>query len=234
MFYQPADLDLKFIYERNLIDMKEIKNKPIHNTDCTCPICNSTIREERQYAAMRVSDDAYVIIDAVEHSHMYEYISSDKKACDKLPKYDCVMPKDDSKKVLAYGVLLPQYGSVIDNWQQELDIYKNYALAALEDDKLYMSAYSDYKLYPDDAVYNFHIPIALLLDPSIDFHKELDFGFGHTCFVKYSNLNIFDNILSRPFLFCLGGIEENFDGDEVNWQKCVDRDKLVEIARRLF
>lgn len=162
-------------------------------------------------------------------------ISDPKNDMEKQPAYLRVEPEEENKPVLAYGVIIPQYASNEKNWDEKLDQYKNFALGTLEDEKVYVSAYSDYELFTDDIVYNKHIPCALLLDTTLDLAVEREYGFGYTAFVLYKNIPILNNILNRDFLLCLGGMEKKFKAEDAqDWKQYINKDELMNVAKRLF
>lgn len=204
-----------------------------HQEGCNCKICNNEIREERQYAAMPIKGDQYITLDAKEYWHFDEFMEN-RSEKGRQPEYPKIYPDENKKPVLAYGVLIPQQGCEIKNWEEELVKYKEYGFGTLDDKRILISAYEEFELYPEEMVYNRHIPCALLLDTELDLTKERDYGFGHTAFLLYSNMEIFDNIFNRDFLFCLGGCEERCEPDRENWRKFIDKKKLIQIAERLF
>lgn len=209
--------------------------KKKHRKNCSCPICNNSIREERQYGVLPLHNGGNVIIDIEELSHLNEYMESlkgSKKT--KSPEYTRVEPKEDNRLVLVYGVLIPQYDTDLDNWEQILSKYKEYAFVTLAEEKLFLSAYKDFKIFEEKRVYEYSIPCALLLDTSLDLSKKKEYGFGYTSFLRYKDLDIFTNILNRQFLFCLGEIETSFNDDLENWKKYINKEKLINVAKRLF
>lgn len=203
-----------------------------HREDCSCPICNNGIREQLQYGALEIKDGVRIIIDAEEFVHLVKCIKNTGK---KHPEYPKVEPEENGKPVLAYGVLIPQYKFKENDWFDELDKYKNFAFGTLEDEKLYVSAYSDFELFKNDAVYGSHIPCALLLETALDLTEEREFDFGHTAFVLYKDMPILNNILNRKFLFCFGGMEKNFNPEDAQtWRQYINKDELMNVAKRLF
>ena len=91
------------------------------------------------------------------------------------------------------------------------------------------------KLFEEEIIYQSYIPVALLLDTSMDFSKKKEFGFGHTTFLLYKDMMFLDNVINRDFLFCIGGIEKLAPGiDKENWSSCIKEERLFRIARRLF
>lgn len=203
-----------------------------HEKNCECPICNNEIREELQYGALKIKDDVAVILDAMEMAHINKaYENSNRKQ----PEYPRIEPEENSKPMLVYGVLIPQCDSKEKEWVKRVDEHRNYAFGTLDDEKVYVSAYSDYELFTDEVVYNNHIPCALLLDTALDLYEEHEYGFGHTALVLYKNMGIIDNILNREFLFCLGGVENSFSVEDTeHWKKYINKENLMSIAKRLF
>ena len=202
-------------------------------------MCSNNIREERQYGALEVKDGKFIIIDAEEFCYFDEYMQSLKvnkgKERPKQPAYVRTEPEEDKQPVLAYGVLIPQYDSDMNTWKKELEQYKNFAFGTLEEHQLYLSAYREFELFEENKVFDNHIPCALLFDTSLDLSKEKDYGFGYTSFLLYKDMEIFDNIFNRQFLFCLGDVENSFKSDDLeNWTKYIDKNKLMDIANRLF
>ncbi len=75
----------------------------------------------------------------------------------------------------------------------------------------------------------------MLLHTSLDLKKKLEYGFGHTLFLKYKEMDIFDNILNREFLLCVRDIEKEFNPkDEKNWKKYIRIENMLRTAKYLF
>ena len=204
-----------------------------HEANCSCPICNNGIREEQQYAEMQLGE-RWFFVDASEAVMLEDFLRNKDKGAEQ-PVLSKEEPDETKIPVLAYGVLMPQTESGIKNWTEEVSKWKNYFFGSVEDEKLKLSCYKDFKLFENHIVYGKNIPCALLLHTTLDLTKERGYGFGYTAFLIYRNLGILDNIINRDFLFCLSGIEENFDGENLeNWQQQIDEEKLMEITRRLF
>lgn len=207
-----------------------------HEKTCSCPICNNGIREEWQYGAFEVKDGIWRIIAAEEWLYFEQYFrSSDKK----IPDFLKVEPNAMGQPVLAYGVIIPQNDADVENWNKELEKYKNFALGTLHVDTLYFSAYEEYEIFTENMVYGTHIPCALLLYTSLDLAVERQYGFGHTAFVLYKDMHILDNILNRDFVFCLGGLEPDFKAEVQRdfpkvWKEYINKDRMMNIAKRLF
>lgn len=198
-----------------------------------CVICRNNIREEMQYALKQVGKRS-IIMDAAEVFMLNEWLDN-RKEDEKQPAFPHVEPEENQKLVLAYGVLIPQYDSDIENWAEELNRWKEYAFGTLEDGKLKLSEYREFRLFEDQIIYKTHIPCALLMNTSLDLKKEREFGFGYTAFLVFGGWEIFDNILNRDFIFCLGGIEDSFNGEDLsNWTRYINVEKMMDIAKRLF
>lgn len=207
-----------------------------HEVNCNCPVCNNGIREERQYAVMKNKGlgEKEFILDACECSLWDAFINTDweERAQPVLTK---IMPDETKAPILAYGVLIPQKHCEVTDWSKELCQWKDYAFGSIEEETLKFSCYKDFALFEDHILYGSHIPCALLLHTTLDLTKEREYGFGHTMFQIFSNYEILDNIINRKYLYCLGGIEESFDGDDIsNWEQYINRDKLMTVAKRLF
>lgn len=211
-------------------------NKNItQGSNCSCPICNNGIREELQYGAMPVGDGKFVILDAEEIAHINEYQNSEESLKKVPPSYPRLTPEDDVAPVLAYGVIIPQSDTKTTDWNDELERRKEFGFGTLQDNRVFVSGYSDFVIYEDDKVYNTHIPCALLLYTSLDLSQERDYGFGYTSFLLFRDMDILSNILNRQYLFCLGGIEPSFDGKNLDcWKEYINKDNLVNVAKRLF
>lgn len=213
----------------------EKKTDYIHRnkSGCDCAICNNQIREERQYGALEVVSGKFRILDAEEVAHFRRWNNTTP-----YPKYEKIEPDEQDNCILAYGVLIPQYDCTDEEKNKifsNMEKYKNYAFGTLMDNKVYISAYEDYVLYKDKIVYAEHVPCALLINSSLDLSKEQEYGFGHTLFLLYKDMEILDVILNRDFLFCLGEIEESYNPEYAeNWKSYIKQDKLMEIANRLF
>lgn len=204
-----------------------------HKEGCGCEICQNNIRDERQYAAMKVGE-RFVIMEAGEVALIDNFLETRCEG-EKQPVFPCIEPEEGGKPVLAYGVLIPQYDSGEKNWTEELEKYKDYAFGTVIDEKLYLSAYREFELFEEQVLYGTHIPCALLMDTCIDLTQEREYGFGRTAFLIYQDMGILDNMLNREFLFCIGGIEEVFHGDDLsNWTKYINTEKLMKTAKRLF
>ena len=207
-----------------------------HEDGCTCPICNNVIREERQYAALQVKDDKFVILDVEEYVHFDKFMKNiNNRERLKQPSYKLIEPEDDKALVLAYGALIPQYAFNLEDWNKELEKYKEFAFGTLENNSLYLSVYKDFQLIQENKIYNTHIPCALLLDTALNLSEKKEYGFGYTSFLIYQNMEIFDNIFNREFMFSLGDLESNFKADDIeNWKNYIDKEKLISIAEHLF
>lgn len=205
-----------------------------HKVNCNCPICNNSIREERQYGALEVKDGVYVTFDAEEFS-IFDQWMRNKKNGDKQPSFEEIVPTEDAPLQLVYGVLMLADKTDDESYIGKVKEYKNYAFISLADEKIYYSGYEDIELFAEKEVYNGFIPCAMLLRTSIDLEKKLDFGFGHTLFLKHSNQEIFDNILCRKFLFCIRDTEKNFVPEDAEcWRKYINMDHMLENAKYLF
>lgn len=206
--------------------MRKIKKKK----RCNCSICNNDIREEMQYAALKLGKD-YIIFDVEEYEHFDEWMETRKDK--QQPTYEEIEPENE-KLQLVYGVIIPAFESNIEVCQEEMEKYKNYKLVSLKEKKLYISGYEDIKVFEDMKLYGNHIPCAILLNTSLELEKKRDYGFGYTMFLKFQDFEIFDNILNRQFLFCIRDIEETYASQENDWEKFIDKKKLETVARELF
>lgn len=206
-----------------------------HADECMCEICSNNIREERQFGALMVKEGVLKILDAEEIAHFNKYLDERDQGRKEQPTFVRVEPDDNKLPVLAYGVLIPQYGFDMDSWSKELDKYKNFAFGTLEEQQILLSAYRDFKLFEDNKIYVTHIPCALLLDTCLDLSVQKEYGFGYTSFLLYKGFEIFDNILNRDFMFCLGGMETKFNTyDLEHWKDYIDVDEVMNVAKRLF
>lgn len=205
-----------------------------HKENCNCSICNNSIREERQYGALEMRDGTYVTFDAEEWWHFDNWMSNRKKG-EKQPEYEEVKPNEDTPLQLVYGVLMHGDKMETEDYVERVKEFKNYALLSLEAEKIYYSGYKDIQVFKGKEVYSCSIPCAMLLHTSLDLEKKLEFGFGHTLFLKHVNQAIFDNILHREFLFCIRDIERNFNSeDEEHWKDYINMDNMLETAKYLF
>ncbi len=204
----------------------------IHAKDCTCKICNNGIREERQYAALKI-EEHFIILDAEEYQHFDDWMRN-KTENEKQPAYCVVEPKDENTLQLAYGVLIPAYETEVPDWNKELEKFKGYAFATLEDEKIYLSEYQDIVLFENMKTYGISIPCAMLLNTPLDLENKMDYGFGHTMFLKYGNMEIFNNIFNREFLFCVRDVEAAYDSVQGDWKDFINEKALKKVAKELF
>lgn len=205
-----------------------------HTENCNCPICNNDIREERQYAALELKDGSYVTLDAQEFVHLDDWMQNRKKG-EEHPQFEKVEPDEDTPLQLVYGVLMPADTKVKEDYVEKAKEIKNYALVTLEDEKVYYSGYQDIEVFEGKEIYSGCIPCAMLLQTSLDLEDKLEYGFGHTMFLKYTDWNIFDNIFNRKFLFCVRDVEPNFKPeDEEHWKDYINVDSMLDTAKELF
>lgn len=75
----------------------------------------------------------------------------------------------------------------------------------------------------------FWIPIAALVHaPSIP--ALTNDGAGVSYFLKYADLNAFDNLLNRPGIFCFKGVSENYSQyDNKDWKNYIDEKELCRV-----
>lgn len=206
----------------------------IHAKDCNCKICNNGIREERQYAALKI-EEHFIIFDAEEYQHFDDWIRNKTENEKQLhPTYCVIEPEDGNKLQLVYGVLIPACETEISDWNKELEKFKGYAFATLEDEKIYLSAYQDIALFENMKTYETNIPCAMLLDTALDLEDKKDYGFGHTMFLKYGNMEIFNNIFNRKFLFCVRDVEAAYDSVQGDWKDFINEEVLKRVAKELF
>lgn len=199
---------------------------------CNCPICNLNIKEERQFASMQLKEETSILIDVEEYEHIYNWIQSEAK---EIPHYERIEAEENIEPVLAYGILIPQIGSEkeLGEWNMIAEKYVNYAFLTLEQGKEYISSYEDIVLLYDMPVYHNHIPCAMILQTPINnFDKELDFGY--TMSLCYSNLNIFDNIINRKFLFCIKETKSLTVEERKEWKNHIKQERMIQIAKELI
>lgn len=205
-----------------------------HKENCNCSICNNSIREERQYGALEMENGEYVTFDAEEFCHFDNWMSNRKNG-EEQPEYEEIEPDENAPLQLVYGVLMPGDKMETEDYAEKVKEFKNYALLSLEAEKIYYSGYKDIEVFKGKEVYPCSIPCAMLLHTSLNLEKRLEYGFGHTLFLKHANQAIFDNILCRKFLFCIRDVEKNFNPeDEENWKDYINVDNVLETAKYLF
>ena len=157
-----------------------------------------------------------------------------EKKGDKQPSFEEIKPTEDNPPQLVYGVLMSSNKTEAVSTEKVKE-FKNYAFISLEGEKIYYSGYEDIEVFAGKEIYNGSIPCAMLLHTSIDLEKKLDFGFGHTLFLKHSNQEIFDNIMCREFLFCIRDTEKNFVPEDAEcWRKYINIDHMLENTKYLF
>ena len=199
-----------------------------------CLICNNSIREERQYGALELNDNKYVIFDAQEFAYFDEWMK-DKVKSKKQPNYKEIVPDENMLVQLVYGVLVVSGEEKEEKLIEKMGEFKNYALISLEHERIYYSSYNDIEIFRGKEIYPGFIPCAMLLHTSLDLKKKLEYGFGHTLFLKYKEMDIFDNILNREFLLCVRDIEKEFNPkDEKNWKKYIRIENMLRTAKYLF
>lgn len=203
-----------------------------HGKACNCPLCSNGIRKERQYAGLQLKSGP-VRIDAYEASLLSD-------CGDSYKQFPVLAPDETKTPVLAYGVLMPAYNSKVSNWAEEMDRWKDFLMCTVEDDKVLGSVYVDIEVYEDALVYNQNIPCAMLLHTTCDLTEPREFGFGHTTFLRYKDfdtkedVDLLENILNRPFVLCIAENDPHFDGNVEGWKQQIDKEKLMEISKRLF
>lgn len=64
-------------------------------------------------------------------------------------------------------------------------------------------------------------------------HKR--YGFGYTMFLRYSNMEIFDNILNRDYFYCIRDVEKQIVlEEEAIWENLINEEHLFEQRRNCF
>lgn len=163
--------------------------------------------------------------------------------------YGMLHPQDES--------ILRKHWKDFDSWEKMLAEHKNHSHCTLVNGKLRMSAFADFVLFPElSRDPNKIIPCALLLTTALDFKKldryiakEIGFGgfcvspntefkksdfaaYGYTTYLQFRNVGFFENIIDRPYLFCLQEQEESFDNTDINnWKNYIDVAKLMRLSR---
>lgn len=204
------------------------------NRQKSCSLCRAE-REEHQYAAWEYAPGQRAIIDAAEYAQLQKFFDSDE---DEEPVFPEIEIESRSCPVLAYGVLIPQCDAVKRMWKVDMESFKYFSFGTLKDEQIYVSEFTDFVMFEENAVYDNHIPVALLLNTALDLTEEKEYGFGHTAFLLYEEMGILSNIVNRHFVLCIGEIEKDFDGtndDHLdNWKDHIDTEKLIRIAQRLY
>jgi hypothetical protein len=213
---------------------KKIRNKK-HSHKCPC---NSGVA--MQYALKPFKGGAKRLV-AIEESVLFDtYLEQLKHNPDaKQPVFEHVMPENEEHFIVVYGMLHPQHASYgkVSDWNEELSEWKNVAHGTILDGKLYMSAFADFKLFPElSAAPKALIPCALLLTTALNFEgMEERFGFehfGYTSSIAFANHESLDNIANRPYLFCLQKQEPVSDElNKDNWTNYIDVAKLIRLAK---
>lgn len=194
---------------------------------CDCEICNNNIREEMQFAAIKINEELR-IVSAEEYAHIDVLI--EKGMLEKNADFEEVIVDEENKdSVFVYGVLIPEYEikKSFEEWEELVRGFIGYAYLTLEDEKQYISLIEDIRLFNESKHYG-HIPCVVKLKTDIKFEKEREFGFGHVFSLKYKDMLSVDSIINRDYLLCLRDIKltEGFED--------IDKKRLEKVALELF
>lgn len=191
---------------------------------CECEICKSGL-EKRQYAHMELKDYKF-IIDAREYYYLDQFFMHRSEIKD-------ISEVDDNKNlIMVYGAIYPQVGADINKIKEDVEKKKNYGFGCIEDDKCYISSYEDIFILADEEnQVHGSVPCACLLRTDLEFDDTMEFG--HTLFLKYSNLDILTNVIQRDFIISVKRIEHKYNENIKEWKELIDRDKLIEIAKNI-
>lgn len=202
----------------------------IHNSDYCCSMCSSG-RKERQFALSQTSNNRFVLWEAEELFAVNQWYENSSRKSGNHPEYPIVSPPND-EYVLSYGAILPNPLHDVD-LQNEIFQHKNNSMITLLDDCLYESAYRDIWL-SEERVHTKNIPCAAMLNTALKLNIERDYDFGYGMFLKYSDLKLFDNMVNRPFILCVKGVEKRFDKYSDDWTSNIDKEKCLKIANEIF
>ena len=100
------------------------------------------LQRNAQYSIVQLGEDASVLLDKEETAHLEKYQKRFHKTRVE-PEFREVEPKEDNPLQLVYGVLIPQIESKVENWEEEIRTYKEYAHGTMIGKSIYMSCFND-------------------------------------------------------------------------------------------
>ena len=141
---------------------------------------------------------------------------------------------------ICYGSYMPQPGIDEKKGVEDLTFARDHFLGFVQREKCHVIALSDINVMDALPVgRTFHIPFAALVQAS-------DFVIGEigekrssravTGFLRYKNMSPATNILNRPGIIALKGIERRTNNEAIspeNWRKYIDRDSAKRIAQKI-
>lgn len=183
-----------------------------------------------QYAIIEIAS-SFLLIDAAEIQAVETY--GDKGIFDS-PKPD----EQTSPFTLCYGAYLPQHGISEERALVDLLGSKGNWLGHISESICQLVAVQDIRSYGMQKVGRMtYLPFAALIqahEPVIDKIKG-SHDLAVSCFVRYANASPADNLLNRSGVFALKLVESRIKGDLSleNWDKSVDRARVIRTARKI-
>ncbi|MBF4453835.1 hypothetical protein IRT38_00205 (plasmid) [Acinetobacter sp. SK-43] len=182
-----------------------------------------------QYALMKVSDNAMVLMDASEAQALYTY----KGQITDVPEPD----EENLPLKVVYGAYKPQHGKGLEETIENLNASKGFWHGHVKDDKCYKIAVVDFiTLDPVMLGQSFYIPFASLVSTNIDL-KNKSRTFAITTFLRYENRTPAENILNRNGVFSIASQENRIKNEivtEKNWKDFVDMNRAKRAASKIF
>lgn len=189
------------------------------------------IQRRTQYNVVELEKDVSILLNGEETASLERYQKKFKKTREE-PTFKEVEPKEGNPLCLAYGYLIPQIGMELEDWTAELENYKEFAHGTVMGKSMYLSCYNDFVLYPEHKAETMGaIPCAMLLNTSLNFEKVRNFGLGYTMYLLRNGMGSITNMLNRHYLFCLCGVEKDFNPEACeNWKDCISQEKIQTMA----
>lgn len=191
-----------------------------------CSICNNEIREERQFAHIKMGEE-FVLIAAEELEHLE--LMQEEMVKNREDFEESFVDEEKKESIYVYGVVIPQANTEksYEEWRKFLKERMGYAYLTLEDKKQYISVIEDIKIFSEENCYG-HYPCIVKLKTDINFNEKTDYGFGHVFTLKYQDMLSLESILNRDYCLCLRDLKETPGFENVN------ENMLKQVAREIF
>lgn len=131
---------------------------------------------------------------------------------------------------------MPQSNSNIDDIKNAFELAQNYTMTYIRNDYYTLFEIYDFEIFWEYNLYGNNIPFAALINTNLKLNNRNKQAV--TCFTKYSNLSIVDNILNRPGIFAIKEEELRLSKSKGilskdNWKIFIDNTRAIKVAQKI-
>lgn len=184
-----------------------------------------------QYAQFEISGHR-ILLDVTEKYSLDNYM-------DELAEVE--KPSEETTPFLVcYGSYRPQPGVSGVQAMEDLLIAKDHWLGYVDGAKCHMIAFHDLIPYAEEQLgFSTRIPFAAVIQASPEVVESIgdeNSVRAVTGFLRYGDISVPVNVLNRPGIIALKGIEKRFSKEPVtlaNWKDRVDSERASRISRKI-